>query len=161
MLTCSTCGQSYTAGQGSCPACSTAPLEEDHVATRAIKSRPTTTPGPSSSQADLGPDTRVMLQCLPSGECLILRLDQPVLLGRTGCPDPNLYNLDSLHAHQHGVSRRHCVLQRSGMQLYVTDLGSANGTYLNDERLQAMHQYRVRDGDRLILGTLHLLVFFA
>ncbi|HEY8357153.1 MAG TPA: GGDEF domain-containing protein [Ramlibacter sp.] len=36
-----------------------------------------------------------------------------------------------------GVSRRHCVVSVSQDEVAVTDLGSANGTYLNDRKIEA------------------------
>ena len=69
-------------------------------------------------------------------------------------------DLSSLNAMHHGVSRQHCQFRRQGLQLIVTDLNSTNGTYLNDRRLETGKDEIVLHGDKLILGTLHLLVTF-
>jgi DNA-binding response OmpR family regulator len=48
------------------------------------------------------------------------------------------------------VSREHACIQREGWRLILEDLGSTNGTFLNDERLLAPAQ--LRDGDRIEIG---------
>jgi pSer/pThr/pTyr-binding forkhead associated (FHA) protein len=106
-------------------------------------------------------DTKVLLQSLPSGACFWLSLETPIILGRNASFRQE-DGLDLSHfAYRHHLSRRHCALQRCGARLIVTDLGSAYGTYLNGERLLPGQEYGVADGDRLVLGTLHLAVYFV
>ncbi len=54
------------------------------------------------------------------------------------------------------VSRRHCRLQLQGDGYVIEDLGSTNGTYLNDQRLTSIHQLRsgeiIRLGDNITLA---------
>lgn len=50
-----------------------------------------------------------------------------------------------------GVSRRHASLGVDGDRALIEDLGSANGTYLNGERIEA--QTEVVDGDVVQLGS--------
>lgn len=50
------------------------------------------------------------------------------------------------------VSREHARLRREGRRTLLEDLGSTNGTYLNDERLLA--PVELRDGDRLMVGEM-------
>jgi pSer/pThr/pTyr-binding forkhead associated (FHA) protein len=57
-----------------------------------------------------------------------------------------------------GVSRRHAEFILIDGQLHVRDLGSTNGTRLNGRLLQPHHAYRVREGDLLQLGNLHMVV---
>lgn len=47
------------------------------------------------------------------------------------------------------VSRRHCELRIDDDELFVRDLGSSNGTYVNDKRVQ---EAMLRPGDRLTVG---------
>jgi pSer/pThr/pTyr-binding forkhead associated (FHA) protein len=48
------------------------------------------------------------------------------------------------------VSREHARLRRDGRKWFLEDLGSTNGTYLNEERvLRAME---LRDGDQISVG---------
>ncbi len=48
------------------------------------------------------------------------------------------------------VSREHAVVRREGRQVVLEDLGSANGTYLNDERVLAPAE--LQDGDKIAVG---------
>jgi pSer/pThr/pTyr-binding forkhead associated (FHA) protein len=48
------------------------------------------------------------------------------------------------------ISRRHARLTRRGEQLFVEDLGSQNGTFIDDERLSAPRELQV--GQRIHIG---------
>lgn len=56
------------------------------------------------------------------------------------------------------VSRRHAELTCTPNGWLLADLGSTRGTYLNGIRLDEGERARVRDGDHLALGALHLTV---
>lgn len=45
------------------------------------------------------------------------------------------------------ISRSHCRVDKCGSQYTVTDLQSANGTYINNVRLQANQPYPIKSGD--------------
>ncbi len=55
-----------------------------------------------------------------------------------------------------GISRQHAMIRREGDHWWITDLGSANGSYVNDVAITAARA--LRNGDRIQLGTL-VLVF--
>lgn len=48
------------------------------------------------------------------------------------------------------VSREHTQIRRDGWRTYVEDMGSTNGTYLNNERIAESMQ--LRDGDQIQVG---------
>ena len=50
-----------------------------------------------------------------------------------------------------GVSRKHARLEASGTQVIATDLGSSNGTYINEAKISA--PTLLLDGDRLRVGA--------
>lgn len=56
-----------------------------------------------------------------------------------------------------GVSRNHARLTRVGDKVYVEDLQSANGTFLNGEKLTVARQ--LADGDKITLGSTTVLKF--
>lgn len=55
-----------------------------------------------------------------------------------------------------GVSRQHATIRREGGHYWLVDLGSANGTYVNDTALTTARV--LRDGDRVQFGA-HSLLF--
>ena len=50
---------------------------------------------------------------------------------------------------QESVSRNHCKLINTGKSIMLRDLGSTNGTYVNDEMVD---EYVLRDGDFIKIG---------
>ena len=57
-----------------------------------------------------------------------------------------------------GVSRRHCKIHQRGSTYLVEDVGSANGTFLNGQRLTPYLPHVLKDQDDLQLGTIKLQV---
>ena len=53
------------------------------------------------------------------------------------------------------VSRTHCTLRLDDDGLVMTDAGSTNGSYLNDQRVDTTS---LSPGDRLLIGKFHLVV---
>ncbi|MCZ7545238.1 MAG: FHA domain-containing protein [Anaerolineae bacterium] len=117
---------------------------------------------PQWGSARFGPDSVLVVHIRDAAEPIIVRPGEEVILGRydpisgsTPGLDLSLYN-----AVDKGVSRLHAVIRRQGDALNLVDLGSANSTYLNGQRL-VPHQPRVlRDGDEVRLGRLVLQVYF-
>lgn len=68
----------------------------------------------------------------------------PFLLGRSGQCDRSL---DFLY-----VSRRHCYFFKKDAEVFVEDLHSCNGTYINGERV--VKPRPLHDGDILDIGPL-------
>ncbi|MEB3275156.1 MAG: ATP-binding protein [Prochlorothrix sp.] len=54
------------------------------------------------------------------------------------------------------VSRYHAQIVREGDCYWISDLGSANGTYLNDKRLSAHELYPLANDDLIRLGTFQI-----
>ncbi|MFO0680436.1 MAG: DUF4388 domain-containing protein [Sandaracinus sp.] len=48
------------------------------------------------------------------------------------------------------VSRRHAKLTVTGDQIFIQDLGSTNGTFVNGEKIK---RARLTEGDRILIGT--------
>ncbi|MFN8373787.1 MAG: FHA domain-containing protein [Anaerolineae bacterium] len=87
---------------------------------------------------------------------LLLLQNSAVTLGRMDTR-ANIYpdlDLTPYGGSETGVSRTHATLVYKNRALYVTDLGSSNGTYLNGERLQAHKPEPVLIGEVLVLGRL-------
>lgn len=59
-----------------------------------------------------------------------------------------------------GVSRKHAVIVRRDGALHIMDNSSANGTFLNGQRLVSEQPRILRDGDDVRLGHLTMRVSF-
>lgn len=64
-----------------------------------------------------------------------------ILIGRTNTCDLELPNK--------AISRRHAEITREKQDYFVTDLGSGNGTYLNNKKLHPQEKNLLRSGDSL------------
>jgi len=82
------------------------------------------------------------------------------ILGRSDSRSPYLPDIDlsTYDALEKGVSRRHAVLINYRNMIHIMDLGSVNGTLLNEERLQPDKPYPVQEGDTVSLGSLKLVL---
>jgi pSer/pThr/pTyr-binding forkhead associated (FHA) protein len=57
-----------------------------------------------------------------------------------------------------GVSRQHAVLIPTMQGLFITDLESTNGTWVNGDYLMPGQRYRLEPGDIIELGLLEMTV---
>lgn len=94
----------------------------------------------------------------------IIRIQLPLadgfIIGRTDAASDYIPDIDlsPWEARKHGVSRRHAALVMYKHKLHVVDLSSANGTFVNNQRLRAETPQRLHVGDQISFGTLRLLV---
>ncbi|HPF40883.1 MAG TPA: ATP-binding protein [Phycisphaerae bacterium] len=87
--------------------------------------------------------TLMVLQGPDKGQRFRVRNDHDVILvGRASEATPLT---------DYTVSRRHAELKRSGRSWMLDDLRSANGTYLNEKRLE--RPTRLKDGDKIRMGA--------
>ncbi len=70
-------------------------------------------------------------------------------------PDINV----SLFSSAEVVSRVHSAIHLEEGHFFIEDVGSANGTYLNNMPLTPSTRYRLRVGDRITLGKGELMTF--
>lgn len=93
---------------------------------------------------------------------IFITLHDDLILGRNAENAPSRFvDLSKFGALSAGVSRRHLYLVRHhNGQVLVGDLGSSNGTYLNEDRLLPEQLYPLDNGDVLRLGTLIIHVLF-
>lgn len=110
------------------------------------------------------PKDVLVLDVLESNERFIFEADQihEVILGRK---DPNTgdappVDLSNSQGLEKGVSRRHATIVLRDGTLHIIDNGSANGTFLNGQRLVAQQPRILRDGDDIRLGYLVMRVNF-
>jgi len=80
--------------------------------------------------------------------------------GTTSPVSEVLFDLAPLGGYARGISRRHAVIQRTKHGYEILDLGSVNGTWLNDERLVPQKYYPLASGSHLRLGSMRLFVLY-
>jgi len=54
------------------------------------------------------------------------------------------------------ISRQHCVITRADTRVFIEDLGSRNGTFVNGNRIDKPLQ--LKSGDEIAVGPLRFLV---
>ncbi len=81
-----------------------------------------------------------------------------VLIGRASPADGIQPEVDLGNLAQAGtISRRHARLVRGGPEVLLEDLGSANGTFVNQERLLQGVQRPIFENDELRFGTVRFV----
>lgn len=73
---------------------------------------------------------------------------------------PHQIDLTPYGAADRGVSREHAQIHIKDDTVYLTDLGSTNGTYLRGERLEARVPSALQKGNEILLGRLSVQVVF-
>ncbi len=167
--TCPNCGQVHRRGDPVCRVCGAtlntfkAPLRDD---TTDFTAELPDLSGNSEVCAKL---SNIQVMQTPifaevDGLELMLPFTESVIIGRRsgrsgeGQPDIDLTPFGAL---EKGVSRRHIEIKRKGTLVLVTDIGSANGTWLNGQRLIANGERLLHHGDELQLSHLKLRVSFS
>lgn len=88
---------------------------------------------------------------------------QEIIIGRRD-PDTGIIpsvDLTPENAVELGVSRKHALIVRRDGAVHISDNNSANGTFLNGQRLAADRLRVLRDGDDIRVGKIVLRVTFA
>ncbi len=85
-----------------------------------------------------------------------------IVLGRSDANvrfNPDV-DLTPYGASELGVSRAHARMHIANSQLYITDLGSTNGTFVAGKKLTPNEPQIIRPGDELLLGRLAISIQF-
>ena len=166
MIECPSCGHLHRPGTLFCSECGvylltggplrTEPLpESDLPTTRADPGESGDKAGTSEAQREtmliIGPPSGRQLTLPAEGEAVIGRLDAT----RGVFPNIDLTPEGGLEG---GVSRRHARIHKQKSQYFIEALGSANGTFLNGQRLTPYLPHPLHDGDELQLGRVRIQV---
>lgn len=103
-------------------------------------------------------DARVSLHVVRGGQILPLPGEGEFIIGRVSegqsiLPDVDLEPFEGFEA---GVSRLHARLYVSDEEISLTDLGSSNGTRLNNKPLLPKEKHSLKHKDLIRLGKLSL-----
>lgn len=103
------------------------------------------------------PVWRVLLKFDGIGQQVVVGLDVrgDIVFGRgSGDPDSPDIDLTNLGAQDRGVSRRHALMRPSANKLYLIDLNSTNGTYVNAVPVSRGMAQVIRNHDSLAFAGL-------
>lgn len=155
MATCPQCGAIHMPSARTCRKCgaSLSPVERPTEPS----AKPPTEECPPAVQ--IGALT-ITLVVIGAGEriCLLPKLEY--LIGRSDPESGIRVDVDTMNygGWEAGVSRRHARIFKDRGQFFIEDLRSANGTFLNEARLEPGLAYPLHHGDLVKLGALRLYV---
>jgi hypothetical protein len=108
------------------------------------------------------PSSGLLLFLLNRTEPIALCTEQEFVLGRGGAlASKPIFDLSDFDAYALGVSRSHAVIKALKDKYVLTDLNSANGTWLNGERLLPAKSHDLPSGGVIQLGRLQLVVVYS
>lgn len=98
---------------------------------------------------------------LGRSEPIVVEGHQEVTLGRyTPGLTPPTIDLTKYHAGLLGVSRLHAIIRPYGKGYAIEDLGSTNGSWVNENPIRPNQLIALRSGDQVRLGQLIMFVSF-
>lgn len=166
MIKCTECGSSQEEGALFCSECGGFLLMETGKITAVLPfsefaNRP---PPPPLSTDALSPATvvqKITLVVPSSRRRFKLDVQNEVQIGRSSSeliPEVDLTDDDGA---EKGVSRLHAKIQAMQDGLVLIDLGSTNGTLLNNYRLPPNEPYPLKSGDEVRFGDLLVHLFLS
>ncbi len=105
-------------------------------------------------------DVVITLMLVDNGQVLHLAGRSEYTIGRISEGQPILPDIDltSYDAFAQGVSRLHLSIKIQKSGVFVSDLGSSNGTRVNSQKLVANVDYPINHGDTIVLGKIKLQI---
>ena len=166
MIICSSCHHPEIPGALFCSECGAQlyVLEEAPAKTTASYGRRKSRPLPADA---LHPPphslSTVSLRIVDGGIVLELSDGEEFTLGRVSGEQPIMPDIDltPYRAYEEGVSRLHATMKITPTGITITDLGSANGTRINGQRLSAHTPQSVEHGDLVNLGKLKIQILIS
>ena len=105
----------------------------------------------------------IRLSILDSGRQIEFPLTKEITFGRLDAASATFPDIDLTpdKGLEKGVSRRHAKITRKGNDLFLEDLGSVNGTYLNGKRLTPYLPHALKDNDEIRLSRILMRVHLS
>lgn len=165
MIYCPGCQHKEMVGAIFCNECGSQLVFEEHEsAGQAVHSTPPTHEKSAANSiftsADIPGDLAILVNILDTGEIISLTGREDFTLGRASAGQPIVPDIDlsPYRAFEGGVSRLHVSIRIQGRQVSLVDLGSANGTEINGQKVPAHLPQPVQDGDIITLGKFKIQV---
>ena len=144
-MKCPECGQEVAEEAKACPACGASLLEK----TRTLPPGEIAPPPPADVAVPAGEPSFVVAGPIDKG--VVFQINKGLsIIGRD--PEADIFLNDVT------VSRRHAQLRREEGGVYLKDLGSLNGTFVNGRIIS--EEVRLQDGDEVQIGRFRL-TFYA
>lgn len=162
LLRCPSCSKPVRMGELICPHCNADLGDRNALRTRHVANDPLLPHTWTAGEVTVAERKPIVLEI--NGEQLTLPLADVITLGRrydSAPADQPHVDLTRFGADEHGVSRLHARLRRKGILVYIADMGSLNGTYLNGRRLIPDGERLLRDNDEVYLSRLRVRVHFS
>lgn len=165
MIVCANCNHNNMTGAMFCTECGAPLTGADSLTTQTIKSDKLQEPGKKKAEQPPIPPiittkSWVTLHLLDTGQVLPLAERTEFTLGRISEGQPIMPDIDlsPYQAYANGVSRLHAVIKREASHIFLMDLDSANGTYVNGKRLNPNVEHTLKNGDVVALGKLKIQI---
>jgi CheY-like chemotaxis protein len=159
---CRICGNPLPDNLGVCLRCGAIVEPGKSETTHRVANLGETLAAPPIRGLSVVPDYAVITLVI-SDEHIILPQSNYVILGRVyNQPTTAQASIDlsRFHAHALGVSRQHARIDQEDNVIYITDLGSTNGTFVNEQPLLAHEKHLIHSGDIIRLARLQIQVQF-
>ena len=105
------------------------------------------------------PELTLMIVTAQGIKPITLPFGQHITLGRSDSKSTPNIDLVPFGGMELGVSRLHAVIDYTMDAASITDLGSTNGTYLNNKKLEPFQARILRYDDELHLGKLVIYIY--
>lgn len=157
-IVCPNCNFEEPEGAIFCSECGTKLLSSDGLSTASIRATDTKFTDSSTEHTPPPPtpisEAQISLHIIRTGQILPLVGRTEYTLGRISkgqsiLPDIDLSTYD---AYSQGVSRLHATLRIKDNQLFIEDLGSSNGTRINNNKIISHNDQLIQHGDVIALG---------
>lgn len=163
MIICPNCNHQELQGALFCSECGAQLVFADARTTSAINAPTADFKPPAASS--ISPPTMpsaasapIMLYLLETGKFIPIKDRTEFTLGRSSEGQPIMPDVDltPFKAYENGVSRLHAVIRVNKNECYIMDLSSANGTYINGERLAPNVENRIKTDDVIAIGKIKM-----
>ena len=165
MIVCTNCRHPNMSGAVFCTECgaplsAASPLNTQQIETGKMQDVSRQKPVPAAAPPAVALNDWAILHLLDTGQMLPLTDRNEFTLGRISEGQPIMPDIDlsPYQAYARGVSRLHAVLKREASRVFLMDLGSSNGTYVNGKRLTPNVDHAIANGDVIALGKLKIQI---
>ena len=157
-IICPNCNHQEPEGAIFCSDCGTKLIGPDGLSTAVIQATEAISAAPEPAQKPAAPipvsGAQINLHIIRTGQIIPLEGQTDYTIGRVSegqsiLPDVDLSAFD---AYTQGVSRLHASFRVRGGAYYIEDLGSSNGTRINNTKIPPLVEQSIQNGDVISLG---------